>query len=103
MPHKAVHKPELKETYRCGRTAVWQFTGLTPRTDDRLGQDIGRSGTYCYAHLVNEAFIPWREEERYRRWARRNGDLIDRIKSGIEPKLIKRVRKSAPHDVSDEA
>lgn len=103
MSIKASRSPELKERYRCRRVAFWRFTGLKPRKHDWIGQDVGRSGVYCYSHLVNQAFLPEREEIRYVTWCQKNYDLVQRVKSGVEPKLIKRVRNRAAHDISDEA
>lgn len=104
MSRKAAHNPELKEKYRCRVSGLWKFTGLEP--DDPKDPDwmlVGKSGIYCYAHLVNQAFIPYDEMDRYEEWCRENTTLVKRIKSGVEPRIIKKVRKNAPHDLSDEA
>lgn len=106
MPMKAVHNPMLKEKYCCKVGARWRFTGLdtkTPLDDFITGVLIGKSGVYCYSHLINQAFIPEREWKRWQAWCDENRELIERIKTGQEPKLIKRVRSRAHHEVSDEA
>lgn len=103
MSVKTSRDPELREKYRCRRHAYWQFTALEPREGDDVGLEVGKSGVYCYAHLLNQAFLPSREEERYELWCQDNVDLIERIKSGTEPKLSKRRRNHAHHDLSDES
>lgn len=105
MSHKAAWDPELKEKYRCKNPAYWKFTGLKLE-DDVVGPPymlIGKSGVYCYAHLVNQAFIPEREWARWQVWCDENRALVERIKSGAESKMIKRVRRNAAYDLSDEA
>lgn len=103
MSVKAAHDLELREKYRCRRLAYWKFTGLTPNKNDHIGLEVGKSGIYCYAHLLNQAFLPSREEARYEKWCRGNIELIERIKSGVAPRLITRRRNHAAHDLSDEA
>lgn len=106
MPMKAVHNPVLKEKYRCKVGARWKFTGLKLKSKKDVWHEhvlVGKSGIYCYSHFVNEAFIPEREWERWQKWCDENRELIERIKAGQEPKLIKRMRNRAHHEVSDEA
>lgn len=105
MSLKAAHDPELKKRYRCKNPAHWKFAGLKLK-DNSDGLDymfVGKSGVYCYAHLVNQAFIPEREWARWKKWCDENRALVERIKSGAEPKMIKRVRRNAAYDLSDEA
>lgn len=103
MSMKAAHNLELRERYRCKRLAYWQFTGLKPHKKDHVGLEVGKSGVYCYSHLINQAFLPDRERARYEKWCQANLELIERIKSGAEPRLITRRRNHAAHDLSDEA
>lgn len=103
MSVKTARDPVLREKYRCKRLAYWQFDGIPPRDEDIVGLEVGRSGTYCYAHLVSEAFIPYGEVHRYETWCHENRELLDRIKSNQEPRLLKRKVHRAHHDVSDEA
>lgn len=104
MSIKVARNLELREKYRCRVSGLWKFTGLEP--DDPKDPDwmlVGKSGIYCYAHLVNQAFIPYDERDRYEDWCRDNLALVERIKSGTEPRIIEKRRNSAAHDLSDEA
>lgn len=103
MSIKVFQSPELREKYRCRRLAYWRFTALKATKNDAVGLEVGKSGTYCYSHLLNQAFLPSREELRYEIWCRKNINLVERIKSGTEPRLITRRRNHAAHDLSDEA
>lgn len=97
--------PAVEARYRCKRLGYWRFEGVTTKVNDTLevGFEVGKSGIYCYAHLISEAFIPYRETWRYETWCHENTELIERIKSGIEPRIIQRKRHHAAHDLSDEA
>lgn len=104
MSRKAAFDPVLKEKYRCRLDARWKFTGLD-RPSNGDAPDfilVGKSGTYCYSHLVNQAFIPEHEWARWQAWCDENRTLVERIKSGQEPKLIKKVKRNAAYDLSDE-
>lgn len=103
MSIKVFQNPELREKYRCKRFAYWKFTALKPRKGDDVGLEVGKSGVYCYSHLINQAFLPSREEARYEKWCQDNFALVRRVKSGIESRLITRKRNHAHHDISDEA
>lgn len=107
MSLKAAYDLELRERYRCRKPAKWRFVGLPLNDADDDGYPpalfVGKSGVYCYSHLINQAFIPLREEERYESWCRLNAGLVRRIKDGTEPRLMKRSVRRAPHDISDEA
>lgn len=105
MSIKVAYDLDLRETYRCRNGAYWEFIGL-----DRLGVGdaldfmlVGKSGVYCYSHLINQAFIPDNEFKRYRAWCDQHKDLVERIKNGTEPKMLKERTRRAPHDISDEA
>lgn len=107
MPLKAVYRPKLglKEKYRCKNHAYWKLTGLDSGSPINKFDSLhmGKSGVYCYSHFVNQAFIPDLEWARWQAWCEENSELIERIKSGVEPRMIKRMRKNAHHEVSDEA
>jgi hypothetical protein len=105
MALKLGNDPTTEKKYRCKRHAYWRFEGITSKVNDTLeiGFEVGKSGTYCYTHLVTEAFIPYRETWRYETWCRENVDLVERIKSGNEPRIITRRRNDAAYDLSDEA
>lgn len=105
MSLKAAYDLELREKYRCRKPAKWRFVGLLASADDAGYESlyVGKSGVYCYSHLIRQAFIPTREEERYNTWCQKNASLVQRIKDGVEPRVIERKIRRAPHDISNEA
>ena len=56
----------IQDKSRCKNLAHWRFKGLK--------RDGGRSGTYCWAHLMSMGIYgSMNEDERSRRWYAKNG------------------------------
>lgn len=91
MSGRARSDPELRERHRCRNDASWRFVALR--------SSWGRSGAYCYAHLVNEGLYgDPREERRITRWFERHLDAVNgvRARHGLPPLLPHAEPAAAP-------
>lgn len=80
MSLKAAHDPALRAVYRCRKRAGWRYVAAR-------GDFSGRTGRYCWSHLVVNAFHYMRDDERNRTWCRTHPDDVNAVRgrAGLPP------------------